>query len=79
LCVELQKDTDVERIGEIVYEHSIGGQGVPKFLLPVSPGRNLATLVETAARIFINRDSGSDAAQTLVDKQRALLDSVQQV
>lgn len=78
-CVELQKSADVERIGDVLYEHDIAGRSVPKFVLPVSPGRNLAILVETAARIFINRDNGTDAAQILVAKQRALLDSVQRL
>jgi HPr kinase/phosphorylase len=76
LCVELQKDADVERIGNIVGKHVIAGRSLPKFVLPVQPGRNLATLVETAARIFINRDSGPDTGDLLVERQKALLEAV---
>lgn len=79
VCVELQKWTDVERIGNVVYEHHIRDRTIPKFVLPVSSGRNLATLVETAARLFISRESGSDAAGSLVEKHAALLNQVQHI
>ena len=74
LCVELHKWVEVERIGNVVYDYQIRDRAIPKFVLPVSPGRNLATLVETAARLHACRGKGSDAGRTLVEKHAALLD-----
>jgi HPr kinase/phosphorylase len=79
LCVELQKWQDVERIGNPVHEHVVAGRAIPKFVLPVNSGRNLSTLIETAARLFINRHAISDANRILVEKHIALLDSMRQV
>lgn len=73
-CVELQRNTDVDRIGNVIVEHDIGGTAIPKFVLPVSSGRNLSTLIETAARLFLNRRTGSDAGLTLIERHRSLLD-----
>ena len=73
LCVELQKRADVERIENVVGEYLIGGCSIPKYILPVSSGRNLSTLVETAARLFIRHKSGATAASVLLEKHAALL------
>ncbi len=66
LCIELRKDADVERIGNFVHEYEIGGDKIPRFILPVTPGRNLATLVETAVRLFLNRYNGAAAGDSLL-------------
>src|SRR5215213_557291 len=58
LCIELQTDSDVERLGDLVQEKEIAGVRIHKFVVPVSPGRNLATLIETAVRLHVNRDAG---------------------
>lgn len=79
LCIELQKDADVERLGNILYETEIADVLVHKFVIPVSSGRNLATLIETAVRLHINRDAGATAAELLIEKQQALLRSAQQI
>lgn len=75
LCIQLQTNIEVERLGNVVLEKEIAGRNVQMFALPVTLGRNLATLIETAARIFINRDAGADAAERLIAKQRELLNS----
>ncbi len=66
LCIELRKDADVERVGNFVHEYEIAQQSIPKFILPVTPGRNLAILVETAVRLYLNRYNGAAAGDNLL-------------
>ena len=73
LCVELQNRAQVERIENVVGEYFIDGNSIPKYVLPVSSGRNLSTLVETAARLFIRHQSGATATSVLLEKHAALL------
>jgi HPr kinase/phosphorylase len=47
---------------------------VPQVLIPVSPGRNLSTLVETAVRVQLLRVRGYDAAQTFVARHSMMLE-----
>lgn len=42
---------------------------VPRLVIPVAPGRNLAVLVEAAVRNHVLKSKGVDAAQTFVDRQ----------
>ncbi len=78
ICIELRKWTDVESnpLGEAASEYPIAGGTRPKLVLPVSSGRNLATLVETAVRLYRNGGSGK-TAKSLIDRHTKLLDSVQ--
>lgn len=64
---------EVERLGLDAGTVEILGVGVPHFLLPVSPGRNLATLVETAARVHLLRARGYNAAEQFVARHAAAL------
>ena len=76
LCIELKKwgdIEDIERIGLETGEHEIFGVKLAKFVLPVSSGRNLATLVATAVRVYLLKREGYDAAQKLVEKHDAML------
>lgn len=76
LCVELKKwdeVEEVERLGLETREEEIFGVKVPKFMLPVSSGRNLSTLVETAIRVHLLRLNGYDAAQKLIEKHTKML------
>jgi HPr kinase/phosphorylase len=50
---------------------------VPQVKLPVAPGRNLAVLVEAAARNQILRYGGYDAAEDFMRRQRAELQEQQ--
>ena len=75
LCVELRKLPGVERLENVMSEYEIAGRGVPKFLLPVSSGRNLATLVETAVRLYRKGGMGT-TAQRLVDDHTKLMNPV---
>ncbi len=76
LCIELQKwseITNIERVGLEMMQHEIFGMRVPKFILPVSSGRNLATIVDTAVRIFLLRNAGYDAASKLIERHTAMV------
>ncbi len=46
---------------------------VPEIQLPVAPGRNLAVLVEAAARNHILRENGYDASAHFIERQRHLM------
>jgi HPr kinase/phosphorylase len=48
---------------------------VPEVELPVAPGRNLAVLVEAAARNQILYNTGYDAAQDFISRQQRLMQS----
>lgn len=79
LCIELQKWSEIaniERVGLEMLQHEIFGIGVPKFILPVSSGRNLATIVDTAVRIFLLRNAGYDAASKLIERHSAMVSAI---
>ncbi|HSI88064.1 MAG TPA: HPr(Ser) kinase/phosphatase [Pyrinomonadaceae bacterium] len=78
LCIELKKWNDGdshERIGFSagVEKKEILGVPVPRFTLPVRPGRNLAILFETAVKLFLLRNEGYDAARELVARHDAIV------
>lgn len=76
LVIEVKKWTEVievERLGLDRHVEEILNLKITKFVLPVSAGRNLSTLIETAVRIHLLRDSGFDAAKKLIEKHSAML------
>jgi HPr kinase/phosphorylase len=76
LCIELKKWDDlgeIERLGLETQEAEIFGVKLPRFVLPVSSGRNVSTLVETAVRLHLLRSAGYDAAQKLIEKHTRIL------
>ncbi|HEV8592954.1 MAG TPA: hypothetical protein VGQ55_12690 [Pyrinomonadaceae bacterium] len=76
LCIDLvkwAKVEDISRIGLEMQTETILGIDLPKFVLPVSSGRNLSTLVETAVRIFMLRGTGTNAAKELVERHEQML------
>ena len=64
---------DVDRLGLEERTVDVLGVPVPYFVLPVSPGRNLATLVETAVRVHLMRLRGYNAAESFVARHDASL------
>ncbi|GAC1445900.1 MAG: HPr(Ser) kinase/phosphatase [Pyrinomonadaceae bacterium] len=68
-----QHAREVERLGIEPRTTAILGVEVPHVLLPVSGGRNLATLVETAVRVHLLRLRGQDAARDFATQHSALL------
>lgn len=76
LCIRLERwrqAPEVDRLGVDDRTVEILGVSVPHVLLPVSPGRNLATLVETALRVHLLRRRGYNAAQDFVALHERLL------
>lgn len=76
LCIEFVgglEDPQVDRLGlDSGYFRPLGAE-IPKYVLPVRPGRNLATLAETAVRVFVSRSSGEHAAADLFKRHEAAL------
>ena len=61
-----RRDKEYDRIGGEQNKEEILGQKIPKLIIPVSPGRNLAILIEVAARNHRLKGMGYDAAQELI-------------
>jgi HPr kinase/phosphorylase len=75
--VELDHDNRVEfdRLGNNLKTRNILGLEFPEITLPVAPGRNLAVLVEAAARNHLLQASGYNAANDLIARQnQAIID-----
>lgn len=71
VCIELKRWStmdEVDRLGLETDEEEIFGIRIPKYVLPVSSGRNLTTLVETAVRIHLLKAAGHDAARKLIER-----------
>ncbi len=71
LVMELEhwkQGKEYDRIGGEGGVEEILGVRVPKLTVPVSPGRNLAILIEVAARNHRLKSMGYDAAQELIQR-----------
>jgi HPr kinase/phosphorylase len=76
LVVQLERwdeDREYDRLGLDEQFFSLLGLRVPLIHMPVAPGRNLATLVEVAARNQLLRARGINAARALAAKLEASL------
>ncbi len=63
-----QQGKDYDRIGDEMSTASYFGISVPKLTIPVSPGRNLAIIIEVAARNFRLKSMGYDASEELITR-----------
>ena len=63
-----RRDKEYDRIGGEQNKEEILGLKIPKLIIPVSPGRNLAILIEVAARNQRLKNMGYDAAQELIQR-----------
>jgi len=77
LVVELKRwkeGKEYDRLGlKFPESHDILGMAVPKISIPVAPGRNIATLVEVACKVFLLKKKGYLAAEEISKKlDRAL-------
>ena len=76
LVVQLERwvpTREYERLGLDDTFHEILGLRVPLLKMPVAPGRNIAILVEVAARNQLMRQRGQHAARALADRLDASL------
>lgn len=63
-----RRDKEYDRIGGEENVEEILGLAIPKLTIPVSPGRNLAILIEVAARNQRLKNMGYDASQELIQR-----------
>jgi HPr kinase/phosphorylase len=76
LCIEFKRWEDyeeVDRLGLNAGEEVILGTSIPKFTIPVTSGRNMATLVETAVRLHLLRQSGFEAPEGLLEQHSRII------
>jgi HPr kinase/phosphorylase len=79
ICLQRWEEArEVDRLGIDTHEVEILGVSVPQVILPVSPGRTLSTLVETAVRVHLLRVRGYDAAHEFVARHKLMLDASDQ-
>ncbi len=64
---------EYDRIGLEAEEREILGVKVPAIRIPVSPARNLSTLVEVAVRNHILKQSGINSAEKFLKRHRKVL------
>ena len=78
LVVQLERwehGREYDRLGLDERYYELLGIRVPMIRMPVAPGRNVAILVEVAARNQLLRARGHDAARRLVDRLHERLDA----
>lgn len=77
LVVELERwkeGKEYDRLGlKFPESHDILGRSVPKISIPVAPGRNIATLIEVACKVFLLKKKGYLAAEEVSKKLDRLL------
>ncbi len=66
--IEWQKGVVEDRTGLETKYFDILGIPIPHFIIPVRPGRDMARLVEVAARVHALRTMGHDGAKTFNDR-----------
>ena len=64
-----EKEKEYDRLGIEQEYTEILGVRLPLLLIPVSSGRNLATLVEVAVRNFLLKQRGVNSAADLIERQ----------
>ncbi len=68
-------ETDMDRLrGDVSHEEILGVE-IPRFTVPVAPGRNLAVLVEAAVRNHNLKMAGFDAAEDFLARHASALKS----
>ena len=63
-----QQGKEYDRIGDEMSSTEYLGVKIPKLTIPVSPGRNLAIIIEVAARNFRLKSMGYDASEELITR-----------
>jgi len=69
--VQLTSDNSdqFDRLGNTINTRNILGLEIPEVTLPVAPGRNLAVIVEAAARNHLLNMNGYNAAEDFIERQ----------
>jgi len=71
------KNMEIDRLGlQFPEDYTLAGVRIPQLHIPVAPGRNIATLIEVACRVYILRQKGYQAAQDVMKRlEKKLTDS----
>ncbi len=72
LVEEASRDLEVDRLGLEERFHDILGVSIPELVVPVRPGRDMASILEVAARNELLKNAGHHAARELfgvIEKQ----------
>ncbi len=72
---EADRLKDIDRLSGTWRTRKLLDVDIPEIYLPVAPGRNLAVLVEAAARNYILYHNGYDAAEAFVRRQRDFIEN----
>lgn len=64
----------IDRLQGSLHTQNVLGVDIPTVTLPVAPGRNLAVLVESAARNHMLKQKGYDAAQEFSARQKRIME-----
>lgn len=75
LVIKLSKYTEdnkhkFDRLGLKTHTHTILGVAIPEITLPIASGRNIAVLVEAAARNHLLQMTGYSAPEDFIERQR---------
>jgi HPr kinase/phosphorylase len=63
------KKMEIDRLGlQFPEDYVLAGVRIPQLHIPVAPGRNIATLIEVACRVYLLRQKGYQAAQDIVNR-----------
>lgn len=63
------KKMEIDRLGlQFPEDYNLAGVRIPQLHIPVAPGRNIATLIEVACRVYLLRQRGYQAAQDIVKR-----------
>ena len=65
----------LDRLQGSCKDTDILGVAVPRIVIPIAPGRNIAVLVETAVRNHILQTKGYNAYDDLVQRQKKMMES----
>lgn len=79
LCIEFVGESaglESDRLGIDSDSADLLGVKITKYVLPVRPGRNIATLAETAVRVFVSRRSDRASLNDLIDRHDAAIGAV---
>lgn len=74
--VAMDDDTllKIDRLYGVYRTRTILNVEVPEVTIPVAPGRNLSVLVEGAVRNQVLKNTGYDASQEFINRQRKILE-----
>jgi HPr kinase/phosphorylase len=71
-----EKGLELDRLGlKVPMDATVVGARVPQLLIPVAPGRNIATLIEVACKVYLLRQKGYHAPREIVRRLNRALSS----